>query len=100
MVYDSNNNSSGGSGHDASSGVGRASSGPGASPGLGAGPGASPGFIVSWHEHNPCPDDRLLHRKLLLGRITEALRDDLSTLMVGVPYREACNQAGLSINLR
>ena len=28
---------------------------------------------------------------MLLGRIADALRDDLSTIMVGVPYREACN---------
>ena len=42
-----------------------------------------------WHQEAHCPHDRMLLRKLMLGRISECLRDDLSVSLTGTPYQLA-----------
>ena len=42
-----------------------------------------------WHQEAHCPHDRMLLRKLMLGRIAECLRDDLSVSLTGTPYQLA-----------
>ena len=42
-----------------------------------------------WHQESHCPNDRILLRKLMLGRIAECLRDDLSMCLTGSLYQAA-----------
>ena len=42
-----------------------------------------------WHQEPHCPNDRILLRKLMLGRIVECLRDDLSVSLTGTTYQLA-----------
>ena len=42
-----------------------------------------------WHHETHCPSDRLVLRKLILGRIVECLRDDLCVTLTGSTYHTA-----------